>query len=170
MQKYAFLATTQMHNSSLLYRVSPTEYTRVLTLCDLKFCRYRSPCAWILLCSRPLAESGVVKGLVFRRYMDVAHPCISYHELCYVERLLLDFNVDYDVWSCYELSVWTKTCKLNALNLWCNLSMVVMYSLSQTDPGWGCPMYISWGMYQDDMLRDVSNLILPCGLSFWVLT
>ena len=73
------------------------EYNRVLTLCDLKFCRYRSPCAWILLCSRPLAGSGVVKDLVFHRYMVVAHPCIRYCELCYVERLPLDFDVDYNV-------------------------------------------------------------------------
>ena len=37
MQSYAFLATTQMHNPCLLYWVSPMEYNRVLTLCDLKF-------------------------------------------------------------------------------------------------------------------------------------
>ena len=97
MQSYAFLATTQMHNPCLLYWVSPAEYTRVLTLCDLKFCRYRSPCAWILLCSRTLTESRVVKDLVSRRYMDVAHTCIRYRELCYVERLPLDFDVDCDV-------------------------------------------------------------------------
>jgi hypothetical protein len=97
MQNYAFLATTQMHNPCLLYWISPAEYIRVLTLCDLKFCRYCSPCAWILLCSRLLAGSGVVKNLEFRRYMDVAHPCIHYHELCYVERLPLYFDVDFDV-------------------------------------------------------------------------
>ena len=97
MQRYTFLATTQMHNPCLLYWVSPAEYTRVLTLCDLKFCRYHSPCAWILLCSRPLARLGVVKDLVFYRYMAVAHPCIRYHELCYVERLPLDFDVDCNV-------------------------------------------------------------------------
>ena len=95
MQSYAFLVTTQLHNPCLLYWVSPTEYTRVLTLCDLKFCMYHSPCAWILLCSRPLAGSGGVRDLVFCTYIDVAHPCIRYHELCYVERLLLDFDVDY---------------------------------------------------------------------------
>ena len=88
------VAITQMHNSCLLYWVSPKEYNRVFTLCDLKFCRYHSPCAWILLCSRPLTGSGVVKDLVFRRYMAVAQPCIRYRELCYVERLPLDFDVD----------------------------------------------------------------------------
>ena len=97
MQSYTFLATTQIHNPCLLYWVSHTEYTRVLTPCDLKFCRYRSPRAWILLCSRPLVGSGVVKGLVFHRYLVVAQPCIRYHELCYVERLLLDFDVDCNV-------------------------------------------------------------------------
>ena len=86
-----------MHNPYLLYWVSPVEYNRVLTLCDLKFCRYCSPCAWILLCYRPLAGLGVVKGLVFHRYMAMAHPCIRYRELCYVERLPLDFDVDCDV-------------------------------------------------------------------------
>ena len=96
MQSYTFHAATQMHNPCLLYWVSPAEYTRVLTLCDLKFCRYRSSCAWILLCSQPLTGSGVVKDLVSHRYMDVAHPCIRYH-LCYVERLPLDFNVDCNV-------------------------------------------------------------------------
>jgi hypothetical protein len=45
----------------------------------------------------PLTGSGVVNDSVFRRYMDVAHLFISYHELCYVERLPLDFDVDYDV-------------------------------------------------------------------------
>ena len=45
MQNQVFLATIQMHNPCLLYWVSPVEYTRVLTLCDLKFCWYRSPCA-----------------------------------------------------------------------------------------------------------------------------
>ena len=97
MQRYTFLATTQMHNPYLLYWVSPVEYNRVLTLCDLKFCKYHSSCAWILLCSRPLARSGVVKDLVFCRYMDVPHPCIHYHELCYVERLPLYFDVDHNV-------------------------------------------------------------------------
>ena len=97
MQSYAFLATTQMHNPCLLYWVSHAEYTRVLTLCDLKFCRYHSPCAWILLCSQPLSRSGVVNDSMSHRYMDVAHPCINYHELCYVERLLLDFDVNCDV-------------------------------------------------------------------------
>jgi hypothetical protein len=45
----------------------------------------------------PSRGSGVVNDSVFHRYMDVAHPFISYHELCYVERLSLDFDVDCDV-------------------------------------------------------------------------
>ena len=97
MQSYTFLSTTQTRNPCLLYWVSPTEYTRVLNLCDLMFCRYRSPYEWIVLWSRPLGGSGVVKDLVSHTYMDVAHPCIHYHELCYVERLLLDFDVDCNV-------------------------------------------------------------------------
>jgi hypothetical protein len=39
----------------------------------------------------------VVKGLVFCRYMAMAHPCIRYRELCYIERLPLDFDVDCNV-------------------------------------------------------------------------
>ena len=94
-----------MHNPCLLYWVSPVEYIRVLTLRDPKFCRYHSTYPWILLCSRPLIGLGVVNDSLSCRYMDVAHPCISYHELYYAERLPLDFDVDYDVCSCYELSV-----------------------------------------------------------------
>ena len=87
----------QLHNPCLLYWVSPAEYIRVLTMLDLKFYRYRSFYPWILLRSRALTGLGVVNDSMSHRYMEVAHPCISYHELCYVERLLLDFNVDYDV-------------------------------------------------------------------------
>jgi len=83
-----------MHNPCLLYGVSHAEYIRVLTLRDPKFYRYHSSYPWILLCSRPLTGSRVVNDSVSHIYMDVAHPCISYHELCYVERLPLDFDVD----------------------------------------------------------------------------
>jgi len=93
-----------MHNPCLLYWVSPVEYIRVLTLRDPKFCRYHSTYPWILLCSRPLIELGVVNDSMSHRYMDVAHPSIHYH-LCYVEILPLDFDVDYNVLPYDELSV-----------------------------------------------------------------
>ena len=49
--------------------------------------------------------------------------------------------------------------------------MVVVYSLSlELILDEGQPEYILWGVYQDDLLRDMSKLIIPCGLSFWVLT
>ena len=145
MQSYAFLVTTQLHNPCLLYWVSHAEYTRVLTLCDFKFCRYHSPCAWILLCSQPLTGSRVVKDLVFRRYMDVAHTCSCYHELCYDKRLLLDFDVDCKVWQSDELSVWTKTCKLWCFELvmwsyallWCILSLELILKRSCYVRSWG---------------------------------
>jgi hypothetical protein len=91
------LLLAQLHNPCLIYWVSPVEYIQVLTLLDLNFCRYHSSYPWILLRSRPLTRLGVVNDSVSCRYMEVAHPCISYHELCYVERLLLDFDVDYDM-------------------------------------------------------------------------
>ena len=91
------LLLAQLHNPCLLYWVSPVEYIRVLTLLDLKFCRYRSSDPWILQCSKLVTTSGVVNDSMSHRYMEVAHQCISYHELCYVERLPLDFDVDCDV-------------------------------------------------------------------------
>jgi hypothetical protein len=73
------LLLPKLHNPCLLYWVRPVEYIRVLTLLDLKFCRYRSSRPWILLCSRPFIGLGVVNDSVFHRYMDVAHLCISYY-------------------------------------------------------------------------------------------
>ena len=74
------LLLSKLHNHCLLYWIRPAEYIRVLTLLDLRFCRYHSSRPWILLRSRALSISGVVNDFVFHRYMDVALPCISYHE------------------------------------------------------------------------------------------
>ena len=44
-----------------------------------------------------------------------------------------------------------------------------MYLLSLVTLDEGGHLVHLMGVYQDDLFRDVSNLIAPSGLSFWVL-